>query len=121
MNLFIECIKHCLSDTGFFVFVLLTVADIASGFAKAFITKKPSSITGLKGIARHITTIIGVLLLVVVLEMINEPQYGQLLIVSMYAVEAISVIGNLDACGVPLPSWLVEHFGDIKDRKDEPK
>lgn len=121
MELFIECAKHCLSDTGFFVFVLLTIADIASGFAKGIITKKPSSSVGLVGIMKHVATVLGVLLLVVVLEMIQEPQYGHLLIVSMYAVQAISVIGNLDACGVPLPSWLVEHFGDIKDRKDDSK
>lgn len=119
MALFIECIKHCLSDNGFFVFVLLTVADVLSGFAKAFITKTPSSSLGLQGIIKHVTTIIGVLILVTVLEMIDQPNYGELLIISMYAVQAISLIGNLSACGVPLPTWLVEHFGDIKDRKGE--
>ena len=121
MQLFIECVQHCLSDTGFFVLILLTIGDIITGFAKGFITKKPSSSVGMIGIVKHVAMILGVLLLVVVLEMINEPQYGQLLIISMYAVQAISVIGNLDACGVPLPSWLVNHFGDIKDRKDEEK
>lgn len=121
MELFIECIKHCLSDNGFFVFVLLTIADVVTGFAKAFITKTPSSDTGLKGIVKHVLTIVGVMIFVVVLEMIEQGQYGQLLIISMYAVQAISLIGNLSACGVPLPTWLVEHFGDIKDRKDETK
>lgn len=115
-KLFVDCCKHTIDSTPFFIFALMVASDIITGFLKGFIKKKPSSCTGLKGIAKHVGAIFGVLVIATTFEMLGQVEYANLLLMAMYAVYGISLIGNLNACGVKLPAWLLEHFGDVKDR-----
>lgn len=120
-KIFINSLIHCIDSVPFYIFIMMNVADIITGFLKASINKEPRSTTASKGIMKHLAEIFGVLVVSTAFGMLNQPEYGAMVIMAMYAVEAISLIGNLHAIGVPMPDWLVEFFGDIKDRKPSGK
>lgn len=113
----VKCLIETLDSVPFIIFLIMVLSDVVTGFAKGIITGKPSSSTGVKGIAKHLAEIFGVLVIATTFAMLDQSSYGTIVIMSMYAVEGISLIGNLDAMGVPLPRWLVDYFGDIKDRQ----
>lgn len=116
LNVFFKCLAGTLDSVPFVIFLVMVFSDIVTGFAKGFITGKPSSAAGAKGIAKHVAEVFGVLVIAMTFSMLDQDAYGTILILAMYAVEGISLIGNLNAMGVPLPNWLVEYFGDVKDK-----
>lgn len=116
LHVCLKCLTETLDSIPFIIFLIMVLSDVVTGFAKGIITGKPSSSAGVKGIAKHLMEVFGVLVIATTFAMLDQQAYGTIVIMAMYAVEGISLIGNLDAMGVPLPSWLVEYFGDVKDR-----
>ena len=116
-KIFLNSLIHCIDSVPFYIFIIMNIADIVTGFMKGSLNKVPRSTTASKGIMKHIAEIFGVLVVSTTFSMLEKNEYGQMVIMAMYAVEGISLIGNLHAIGVPMPDWLVEFFGDIKDRK----
>ena len=113
----VKCLIETLDSVPFIIFLIMVLSDVVTGFAKAVITGKPSSSDGVKGITKHLMEVFGVLVIATTFAMLDQQAYGTIVIMAMYAVEGISLVGNLDAMGVPLPSWLVDYFGDIKDKQ----
>ena len=115
----------------FFLLLLSMAVDYISGMTKAWIKKELSSKIGLKGlvkkVARLIAVAVGVLVDLEVSVAIAKTgiDVEGVYLVALFVIvwitinELISILENLDAIGVPLPSFLMKVVGRLKDKIEE--
>lgn len=112
---------------------VVVVIDYCSGMAKAFMSKTLSSSTGYRGIIKKLMYFIlvavgGVLDYIIVyggreigLDMHLKYYIGSVVCYWLILNELISILENLGAVGVPLPSWIIALVKRLKQSTDEQK
>ncbi|MHA3226064.1 phage holin family protein [Globicatella sulfidifaciens] len=116
----INNINKTLGSPLFVFFVSLLALDVFTGYSKGIITKQWDSKRGTDGLLRHLNVLISIVFVGVLSRMFNFQifSYGWC---TTFIINYIgSVIENLDAMGVPIPSWLepiTEHMKRLNDNK----
>lgn len=116
------------------ILIVVMVADYISGMAKAWIIDKIDSKIGLIGIVKKLSYmlvvvvaacvdwLIGSGLIAVGVEFERSYYFGVIVTIWLIINELISILENLNAIGVPLPSFLgkvVSHLKAAVDNKDK--
>lgn len=99
--------------------VTLISLDIITGILKAGVKGKIDSKIGLKGMIKHTTIIILVLLMGVVARLINIQWVSQSFCIYYILQYVISMLENLDEMGVPFPQWLKNIFNRMEKEYNE--
>lgn len=96
------------------VLVSLMALDIVSGSCAAFVRKKLSSTISWRGITRKVMTLIIVGLAAIIDPYVEDLPLVKFVCLFYCAQEALSILENAAASGVPLPAVLVESLEKIK-------
>ena len=99
--------------------MFLISLDIITGILKAGINGKIDSKIGLKGMIKHTTIIILVLVMGVVARLINIQWVSQSFCIYYILQYVISMLENLDEIGVPFPTWLKNLFNRMEKDYNE--
>ncbi|MCS5736621.1 phage holin family protein [Herbiconiux daphne] len=100
------------------VFVFMQIADIGTGLSKAFITRKPNSKIGSRGMVKHLTILCITLLAITLLEYCGMKQFGDWFIYGNIAIYGLSIVENYKECGFWLPAFVEKMFINLKDEID---
>lgn len=90
--------------------VILIVLDIITGILVAASNGKLDSKIGLKGLIKHTTIIILVVLMGVVSRLINVQWVSQSFCMFYILQYVFSLLESLNAMGIPFPDWLSNMF-----------
>lgn len=107
-----------LTQSPFFqVFLLLIFFDILSGYAKAIKHKKLDSKTSTAGLLKHSLVIGLVFCFDVYARSLGQIAFSIGMTSFYIATYGFSLLENLEAIGVPFPSWLRAIFKQMRDRQ----
>lgn len=87
----------------FFTFIVVTIIDIMLGKCRAFKENQFNSYTGVKGLVRHITTILIVVLVSVCTRLLGYAEVGSSLASFFILDYLVSIYANAEIIGIPLP------------------
>ena len=91
-------------------FMLMIIIDVLTGLLKAGVTGNLDSRIGLKGMIKHTTIILLVLIMEIVTRLINMDWVSQSFSLYYILQYIFSILENLDEVGVPFPLWLRNSF-----------
>ena len=96
--------------------LLLMVLDYATGLIKAFYNKELSSHIGFKGLAKKVLILVIVAVSVVAEDMLGIPAVREMVIMFFAVNEALSILENAGAMGLPLPEKLKQALLQLRDK-----
>ena len=100
-------------------FMLMIIVDVLTGLLKAGATGNLDSRIGLKGMIKHTTIILLVLIMAFTTRLINM-QWASQAFCLYYSLQYIfSILENLDEMGIPFPTWLRNSFKRMGQDLDE--
>ena len=99
--------------------VALIVLDIITGILVAVSNGKLDSKIGLKGMIKHTTIIILVVLMGVVSRLINVQWISQSFCMFYILQYVFSLLESLNAMGIPFPDWLTNMFNRMSKDYNE--
>lgn len=103
-------------DQALLILLSLSVIDYFAGISKAFINKDLSSSQGYKGIIKKLGIFVAVCVAYLIDQIIGIDSTLRVMSVYWFAfMEAISILENLQACGVVLPNFLIKRLRQVKD------
>ena len=91
-------------------FLLMIILDILTGLLRAGASGNLDSRIGLKGMIKHTTIILLVLIMEIVTRLINMDWVSQSFSLYYILQYIFSILENLDEVGVPFPLWLRNSF-----------
>ena len=91
-------------------FLLMIILDILTGLLSAGVTGKIDSCRGTRGLIKHTTIILLVLIMEIVTRLINMEWVSQSFSLYYILQYIFSILENLDELGVPFPLWLRNSF-----------
>lgn len=91
-------------------FLLMIVLDVMTGLLKAGVTGNIDSRIGLKGLLKHTTIVLLILIMGIVTRLINVQWVSQSFCLYYILQYIFSILENLDEMGVPFPLWLRNSF-----------
>ena len=103
------------------VLCMMMFLDVLSGMIKAFVLKQASSKIGSEGLAKKASIII-ILILATLCDYLlgwKVSMFRLMTCLFYIANESLSVLENLAAIGVPLPSFLKDALVQIKNKSDK--
>ena len=102
------------------ILAVFMVLDIVTGVTKGWVTGKMSSRVGYKGMLRKSMYFVA-LIVANMLDLLigGVPVFRTMVAYYLLSIEAISILENLEAMKVPLPSQIKEKFINIKDENDK--
>ena len=100
-------------------FLLMIILDILTGLLRAGVTGKIDSKIGTKGLMKHTTIILLVLIMEIVTRLINMEWVSQSFSLYYILQYIFSILENLDEVGVPFPLWLRNSFKRMRQDLDE--
>lgn len=104
-------IIQCMPETPLFnVFYIFIIGDIVTGYAKAFITKKPSSKVGMNGLIKHTLIFAGAVVMFSVFEYLGLSMFAQAILMFGVGNYGISILENYVAIGIKVPPFLEQFF-----------
>lgn len=105
-------------DSLFFSLLIVMFIDYITGLCKAVHDKKLNSTIGLKGILKKLGYLIIIILATLFDRLIHDDSMAirTLVIYFFISNEAISILENWGAIGLPLPKKLYEVFEKLKDK-----
>lgn len=102
-------------DVALNCLLIAIVLDYISGMIKAYIKRELSSTIGLKGILKKVGVLIIVMLATLIDRVTGETGAVRTLVIYYFvANEGLSIIENLGAAGVPIPSKLKKALKSLK-------
>lgn len=87
----------------FFTFIVVTIIDIMLGKCRAFKENQFNSYTGVKGLVKHITMILIVILVSVCTRLLGYDGAGSSLAAFFILDYLVSIYANAEIVGIPLP------------------
>ena len=100
-------------------FLLMIILDILTGLLRAGVTGKIDSCIGTKGLMKHTTIILLVLIMEIITRLINMEWVSQSFSLYYILQYIFSILENLDEVGVPFPLWLRNSFKRMEQDLDE--
>mgnify|MGYP001059116118 CR=1 FL=1 len=102
------------------ILVVFMTLDFITGIIKSFITGEVSSKKGFKGIMKKCMYFVA-LIVANMLDLLigGVPVFRTMVAYYLIAVEAISLIENLEAMNVPLPQQLKEKFAVMRENNNK--
>lgn len=97
----------------------MIVLDILTGILKAGVTGNIDSGMGLKGMMKHTTIVLLILVTGIVTRFINVEWANQAFCLYYILQYIFSILENLDAMGIPFPLWLRNSFKRMGQDLDE--
>lgn len=91
-------------------FLLMIVLDVMTGLLKAGVTGNIDSRIGLKGLMKHTTIVLLILIMGIVTRLINVQWVSQSFCLYYILQYIFSILENLDEMGIPFPLWLRNSF-----------
>jgi toxin secretion/phage lysis holin len=101
------------------ILLAVMVLDIVSGFIRAAMDKTISSAVAWRGILKKIMTLV-VIMLVSAVQKVAVVQFPAVEVVAGFFLyyEAISLLENAAAAGVPIPEWLITALAQMNPDKN---
>ena len=99
----VEILRIISNSRIFFTFITVTIIDIMLGKCRAFKENKFNSYTGVKGLVKHITIILIVILVGVCTRLLGYDGVGSSLAVFFILDYLVSIYANAEIIGIPLP------------------
>jgi toxin secretion/phage lysis holin len=100
------------------ILLTLVVLDVAAGFTRAFVQKKLSSKESFRGIVRKVLIFLMVALAYQVDCLLSLEGATQHIVIAFYcASEALSIIENVAAAGLPIPDALRAALAQLAEKK----
>ena len=99
--------------------IVLMCLDYATGLIKAFSNKELSSQIGFKGLAKKVLILVIVAVAVVAENMLGIPAIREIVIMFFAVNEALSILENAGAMGLPLPEKLKQALLQIRDKEEK--
>lgn len=99
--------------------IILMCLDYATGLIKAFSNKELSSQIGFKGLAKKVLILVIVAVAVVAENMLGIPAIREIVIMFFAVNEALSILENAGAMGLPLPEKLKQALLQIRDKEEK--
>lgn len=87
----------------FFIFIIVTIVDVVLGKCRAFKENQFNSYIGVKGLVKHILTILIVLLVSICTRLLGYDGIGSSLAAFFILDYLISIYANAEIIGIPLP------------------
>lgn len=108
-------------DLALMVLVTFMVLDYLTGLIKGYLTKKLSSHTGWKGIARKAVIFIVLFMAVMLDRLLNSGTWVFRTLVCYFYIanEGLSILENCSAIGLPIPQKIQEALEQLKSRENE--
>lgn len=100
-------------------FLLMIILDILTGLLSAGVTGNLDSCIGLKGLMKHTTIILLVLIMEIITRLISMEWVSQSFSLYYILQYIFSILENLDEMGVPFPLWLRNSFKRMGKDLDE--
>ena len=100
-------------------FMLMIIVDVLTGVLKAGVTGNIDSRIGLKGMIKHTTIILLVLIMGFATRLINVQWVSQSFSLYYILQYIFSILENLDEMGIPFPLWLRNSFKRMGQDLDE--
>lgn len=91
-------------------FLLMIVVDVMTGLLKAGVTGNIDSRIGLRGMMKHTTIALLILMMGVITRLINIQWASQSFCLYYILQYIFSILENLDEMGIPFPLWLRNIF-----------
>lgn len=100
-------------------FMLMIIIDVLTGLLKAGVTGNLDSRIGLKGMMKHTTIILLVLIMGFATRLINMQWASQSFCLYYILQYIFSILENLDEMKIPFPAWLRNIFKRMGQDLDE--
>lgn len=98
--------------------LILMILDYVTGLIKAFYNKELSSEIGFKGLIKKVLILIVVAVSVVSQNMLGITAIREIVIMFFASNEALSILENAGAMGLPLPQKLEKALVQIRDKEE---
>lgn len=99
--------------------IILMCLDYITGLIKAFSNKELSSEIGFKGLAKKVLILVIVVVSVVAENMLGISAIREIVIMFFAVNEALSILENAGAMGLPLPEKLKQALLQLRDKNSE--
>lgn len=100
-------------------FLLMIIIDVLTGLLKAGSTGNLDSRIGLKGMLKHTTIVLLVIVMEIITRLINMQWVSQSFCLYYSLQYIFSILENLDKMGIPFPTWLRNIFKRMGQDLDE--
>lgn len=112
---YIRVLKTGVADSPYFQgLIILIILDFLLGTFRSLLNKDLNSSVGLKGLIKHTTVFIIVLIVNVNGEITGYPEMTTAFTLFYIWEYAISIVENLAILNVPLPDWVVVRLTDLE-------
>lgn len=99
--------------------IILMCLDYITGLIKAYYNKELSSQIGFKGLTKKVLILVIVAVSVVAENMLGIPAIREIVIMFFAVNEALSILENSGAMGLPLPEKLKQALLQLRNSKEE--
>lgn len=103
----------------FIAILILIACDIGTGIFNAILHKKLTSKRSYIGMFKKVSIIAVILVGFIVEEHLHIPNIGEMVCTFFLITESLSILENLKALGIPIPSFLVNIINS--DNKEDDK
>lgn len=115
MDIYLETLKTCVINSPYFQgLVVMIVIDFLLGTFRSLIAKDLNSSVGLKGLIKHTTVFIIVLVVNVIGESVRYHELATTFTLFYIWEYAISIVENLAILNIPLPEWVLARLTDLE-------
>ncbi len=111
--------RNLLNNGYIHIFVWMVVGDIASGIVKGLMNKEGNSTKGLIGAVKHLLVVALVLISYPYLKILGFESIATAFVCSYIAIYGISLVENWGQIGLPLPDFVKDRLGKLKDKSEE--
>lgn len=114
---YLEILKTGVINSPYFQgLVVMIVIDFLLGTFRSLLAKDLNSSVGLKGLIKHTTVFIIVLVVNVIGESVNYPDLATTFTLFYIWEYAISIVENLAILNIPLPDWVIVRLTDLEEK-----
>lgn len=104
------------------IFLWVVIADLVTGFVKAFSSKakhKADSSVGIFGAVKHLLIVMVVLTLYPMVDVLGFSGFAEAVVVFYIATYALSIVENLAILGIPVPTFISTRLEKLSRESDE--
>lgn len=111
-----DAMYHSMFLWGFFFVIIL---DVMTGLLKAGVTGKIDSRIGSKGLMKHTTIVLLILVMEITTRLISVQWVSETFCLYYILQYIFSILENLDEMGIPFPLWLRNNFKRMEQDLNE--
>lgn len=112
---YLEILKTDVVNSPYFIgLVVLIILDFILGTFRSLLAKDLNSSVGLKGLIKHSSVFIIVIVVSVICYVAGYPELATTFTLFYVWEYAISIVENLAILNIPLPDWVMERLTDLE-------